>query len=276
MVLLTPSLQKTLDQDLERQCRAAGAIMRKHFKKSLTVTKKPDGSRVTNVDLAIAEWIVNHLPEYGIDLDLFSEETAKKPISKEKPVLIVDELDGTSHYIAKRNGFAHQTALWWPGEGLVCGMIYYPLEDILLKAWRGEQAQMVVQGVVHTMQPEIPGSWEEFRHYHTKRYRGAKYRILFAQMGFGEEQLVYTHADRTRKALKGDLHSILSLMRLIHPWDWAGEKVILEALGWRYAYLDGKPLDPFVTPPPNNKGYLACPETWFDRLSAAVLEHLDH
>ena len=95
-------------------------------------------------------------------------------------------------------------------------------------------------------------------------------------MGVQEEQIVYTHADRTRQALKGDIHSILSLMRLIHPWDWAGEKVILEALGWRYAYLDGQALDPFVSPPPTNKGYLACPEAWFERLSTAVLEHLEH
>ncbi|MEO1713069.1 MAG: inositol monophosphatase family protein, partial [Bacteroidota bacterium] len=217
---LTPSLKQLLDQDLEKQCRVAGAIMRKNFKKSLTVTKKPDGSRVTNVDLAIAEWIVKLLPQYATELDLFSEETARRPISQEKPVLIVDELDGTSHYIAKRNGFAHQTALWWPGEGLVCGMIYYPLEDILLKAWRGEKAQMLVQGVVHTMETAVPSTWADFRHYHTKRYRGSKYRVLFSQIGVQEDQLVYTHADRTRQALKGDLHSILSLMRYIHPWDW--------------------------------------------------------
>ena len=271
----TPSLKKALDQDLEMQCRAAGSIMRKHFKKSLTITKKSDGSRVTNVDLAIAAWIVDHLPQYATALDLFSEETVRQPISQKKPVLIVDELDGTSHYIAKRNGFAHQTALWWPGEGLVCGVIYYPIEDILLKAWRGEEPQMVVQGVAQVMKPSIPASWEDFRHYHTKRYRGAKYRALFSRMGFSEEQLIYTHADRSRQALKGNLHSILSLMRLIQPWDWAGEKVILEALGWRYAYLDGQPLDPFVSPPPNNKGYLACPESWIDRLSSKVQEHLD-
>lgn len=271
---LQKELQQTLDQALETQCRAAGALMRKHFRKSLTVTKKADGSRVTNVDLAIADWIVEQLPSYPVNLELFTEETQNRSWSGKKPVLIVDELDGTSYYIAKKRGFAHQTALWWPGEGLVCGMIYYPLADVLLKAWRGESVQIIEKGVVRKPVAASPSEFALLKHYHTKRYRGSKYRDLFARLGIRPEQLVYTHAERTWEVLEGKVDTILSLMSHIHPWDWAGEKVILEAAGWTYAYLDGQPLDPFRAPAPDNLGYLACPTPWFSQISDMILKEL--
>ncbi len=258
------------------QARAAGAIMRRFYKGDFRVFTKPDRSKVTEVDLKISEMLQKTVPEAFPGVILYSEESETGPIDRNRDHFVIDELDGTSYFIEEHQGFSHQAAFYKAGKGLVVGLVYYPIDDILLYAMRGHGAFLEHQGEVKALaarQQSKPS--HSLRFAQPARYRGDKYRQLLGSIGVDSDRIVKTTARRTLQFVQGELDVALFLMRRIPEWDWAGEKVVLEELGFSHTYLDGRPIEFGKEPASDNPGYLICHPDHRPRLMQQALAWLD-
>lgn len=255
---------------LKEQARAAGQIMRNHYGQDYSVYYKPDNSRVTDVDLAISDMIHQRSPEAFPSIGLYTEEGANRKITPNKDFFIIDELDGTSFFIENRKGFSHQAAFFSAQHGLLIGLVYLPLDDVMLYAIKGQGARKETAGGIETLDPPPVKDFGHLRYAHPARYRGSKYQDFYQKMGVAPDQLVMTSAYKTLQFVRGELDVSILLKGGMPVWDWAGEKVIVEELGYRYTYLDGREMRFGQVPTPRETGYLICPAP----LQATLIQHI--
>ena len=120
----------------EEVARVAGDVALKHFRSSLAVETKSDGSPVTIADRqaerAAREWIERHFPSDGI---LGEELGTTRPDARRRWVL--DPIDGTKTFV-------RGVPLWGTlvgvceGERVLAGAAYFPAVSELLVAAEGE------------------------------------------------------------------------------------------------------------------------------------------
>ena len=259
---------------LKRTAHRAGEVMRRYYGKEFGIYTKPDRSKVTDVDLAISELVQEAVRSSFSDIDLYSEESENPPVDPAASYFIIDELDGTSYLIEGTPGFSHQAA-YYDGRSrqLEIGLVYYPIEDILLYAVRGQGAYLEQNGIAQLL-PIRSGTpaLETLRFAHPARYRGNRYWDLYEALGITEGQVVMVTALRTLQLARQELDVMLFLKPSIPFWDLSGEKVIVEELGFHHGYLNGAPVRFGEAPPPGNAGYLICPETISVPLRQLILE----
>jgi fructose-1,6-bisphosphatase/inositol monophosphatase family enzyme len=210
------------------------------------------------------------------DILLYSEETNPKPaIEPNKNYFIIDELDGTAYFADGVTGFAHLAAYHNSEDGFAIGVMYYPLEDILLYAVKGQGAFMERNGEKMQLQAPPLKAWEELRFHHPLRYLGDKYKVLFDKMGISESRVFYPAGIlRTIEMVESKLEVAVLLQPYISPWDLAAEKAFLSELGFVYTFLDSIPVTFSDTRNNNNAGYLICPLAHQAQLIAEVTKHL--
>ena len=258
-------MHKEILEFMRLRARDAGRIMMSHLHGDYRVYTKPDRSRVTDVDLAVSEMmqeaVARQLPQIG----LYSEESPNKTILSGRPYFIVDELDGTSHYIDNKTGFSHQSAYYEPGAGLMIGLIYYPWNDSMLYAIKGQGAFLEQGGESRQLLPLPAKPFHQLLYFHSARFRGEKYMEVFRKLGVGDNRIIRTDARRTLLMAQGQLDVNLFLRPRIAIWDLAGEKVIIEELGFSHCYLDNSPVRFGQEPPRGNRGYLMCPAAWKEK-----------
>ena len=96
-------------QDLElirSAAREAGDLARRLAKAGVKVDIKPDGTPVSEADLAVDQFLFDHLMRARPDYGWLSEETADDPARLRcERVFIVDPIDGTRAFI--------KGAPWW-------------------------------------------------------------------------------------------------------------------------------------------------------------------
>lgn len=248
------------------QARRAADIMRRRFRGDFGVYIKPDGSKVTDVDLEISKIWQEARAEAFPEIGLYSEESPDKTIISGKDYFVVDELDGTSYFVDGRPGFSHQAAFYSHTEGLVVGILAYPLEEVTLYAVRGHGVVLQENGRSETVLPPMEKGREELYFGHPERYKGDKYYQLLDRLGVPGYRILQTNALRTLQMARHELDVNIFLMPRIEAWDWAGEKVIVEELGLNHSYLDGLPIHFGQAPRSGNPGYLLCPKAHKDWL----------
>lgn len=255
---------------LKEQAREAGAIMRKHYGGDFEVYYKPDHSRVTDVDLEISEMVHARSTAQFPEIGLYTEEGREKKFVPGKDYFIIDELDGTSFFIENTKGFSHQAAYYSAEDGLMAGLVYLPLDDIMLYAIRDHGAYMEVKGKQQQLDKVPVKNIADLRFAHPARFKGSKYRDFYAKLGVRDEQILLTSAYKTLQFVTGELDVSLLLKGGMPVWDWAGEKVIVEELGYRYTYLDGREMEFGISPEPPERGYLICPEPLREKLMQRI------
>ena len=165
---------ETVLTHLRDQALEAGEIMRHFFRNSeCKVYIKPDGSKVTDADLTISKMIQQRSAAAFPDILLYSEETNPKPtIEIGKNYFIIDELDGTNYFADGVTGFAHLAAYHDAKEGFAIGVLYYPLEDILLYAVKGQGAFIEQNREKTKLETPPVKPWTELYFAHPLRYLG--------------------------------------------------------------------------------------------------------
>jgi 3'(2'), 5'-bisphosphate nucleotidase len=104
--------------------------------------QKADHSPVTSADLAANRIIIERLSELTPDIPIISEESYLTPLLQRQHwprYWLIDPMDGTQEFVARSGDFAVSIALVehdWPA----LGVIYWPKEDILYYASRGNGA----------------------------------------------------------------------------------------------------------------------------------------
>jgi myo-inositol-1(or 4)-monophosphatase len=123
-----------------RAARAAGAELRRRLPEAQSVRFKSPQQPVTAADLAadriLRETLLGARPTYG----WLSEETADSParLARER-VWIVDPIDGTTSFLARRPEFVVSVALVERGIP-VAGVVYNPMTDETYHAAAGRGA----------------------------------------------------------------------------------------------------------------------------------------
>ncbi|MDX1667738.1 MAG: inositol monophosphatase family protein [Saprospiraceae bacterium] len=261
---------------LKRIAHEAGGIMRRHFQGNFKVYTKPDKTKVTDVDLAISEVVQEKVQKEFPDVVLYSEEYEDRRIEEGKSHFIIDELDGTSYFIDGIAGFSHQAAYYAGTSGrLEVGLIYYPIDDILLYAIRDQGVYLEEQGIAQRLPPVQTKPFDDLLYAHPARYKGDKYWDLFDALDVEDGRVVMINALRTFQFAQNQLDVAIFLKQHIPEWDWAGEKVIVEEMGFHHSYLDGEPIRFGEKPRKGNPGYLICPPPYRHQLINQVMSYLE-
>ena len=265
--------QDTILQFLIEQAHAAGAIMLQSYRKQYDIFTKADGSKVTSVDLAISKQFQAAQQQQFPEVNLFTEESQSKEAAAGKNYFIIDEIDGTSYFIDGIPGFSHQAAYFDTEKELSIGLVHFPLTNETVYGIKGEGAFLQTNGRTQVLKPPLFPPPDLLRFGHPQRYKGKKYQYLLQNIGADPTQIVYTTAYKTLQFIRGELEVSIYAKPFMAPWDWAGDKVILEELGFSYAYLNGKELDFLNHPIQNNPGYLICPAIYQQELSQKIMDN---
>jgi myo-inositol-1(or 4)-monophosphatase len=134
-----PATPKDLDRAI-RGAKAAGELALRGWEHDLEVRQKAPGQPVTLVDLAADRLLHDVLLSGGSDDGWLSEESADAADRlRRRRVWIVDPIDGTRSYVARRPEFTISIGLA-VGDEVVLGIVFNPATEELFRAIRGEGA----------------------------------------------------------------------------------------------------------------------------------------
>ena len=124
-------------QDLElirSAAREAGDLARRLAKAGVKVDIKPDGTPVSEADLAVDQFLFDHLMRARPDYGWLSEETADDPARLRcERVFIVDPIDGTRAFIKGAPWWVVSIAVVEHGR-TIAGALYAPDLDQMFEA----------------------------------------------------------------------------------------------------------------------------------------------
>lgn len=147
MTAITPTKTATpapsLEEDyaiLKKAVRDAGALANSYFRTDLQVQKKPDGSEVSEADLAVDAALKLNLTTRGKDYGWLSEESPDdRSRLKHSRVWMVDPIDGTSAFLRHIPEWTVSVALVENGVPIL-GVVYNPASDEFFHAMQGHGA----------------------------------------------------------------------------------------------------------------------------------------
>jgi 3'(2'), 5'-bisphosphate nucleotidase len=138
--------------EARRLAVAAGEILLEHYSDSPSVEWKAPGDPVTAADRSASTFIVENLKRLFPDDAILSEEEPDDPERlAHARVWMVDPMDGTREFIARRGEFAVMIGLVVDGVPAV-GAVYQPTEDKLYYGTPGAGAFMARKGTVTPLQ----------------------------------------------------------------------------------------------------------------------------
>jgi 3'(2'), 5'-bisphosphate nucleotidase len=135
----------------------AGAAILKVDRSRMHVEGKPDGSPVTEADLAADRIIADGLMRLAPAIPQLSEEhAAARGASGSAAFFLVDPLDGTKEFVAGRNEFTVNLALVVNGTPLL-GILGAPALGLIWRGLVGHGAErLTVASGTNTLGPAIP------------------------------------------------------------------------------------------------------------------------
>jgi myo-inositol-1(or 4)-monophosphatase len=127
-----------LDAWLQSVAQQAGRMAMDYFAGSFEVTEKPDGSPVTTADLAIDRFLRQSIHnKYPHDLVLSEETPPPRAPDECRRVWLVDPIDGTAFFVARRPEWGVLLALWERRE-IVASIAHFPAMHLTLMATKGK------------------------------------------------------------------------------------------------------------------------------------------
>ncbi len=232
--------------------RAAGATALSYFNRNTPVYRKPDGSEVTDADLAVdAELragLAGARPGYG----WLSEESADDPARLEaQRVWIVDPIDGTRAFVLDKPQWVISAALVEAGQP-VAAAIFNPSRDEMFTAFLGEGAQFNDAPIKVSGCDALHGA-----HILTPASVAKRAGWSAADAPDVETSFVYSIAYRLGLVAAGRADGLISLGRK-SEWDVAAGTLIVQEASGRVTSTAGAAYQ-FNKPEPVCEGTLAAP-----------------
>jgi myo-inositol-1(or 4)-monophosphatase len=244
------SADRAADLELaKRAARAAGDVVMKYFGTELVVEHKSPSQPLTIADLEadalLKQVLLGDRPDYG----WLSEETHDSgERAHRRRVWIVDPIDGTRSFIARRPEFAISIGLCEDGA-VVAGLVYNPAADELFTAIAGGGAFVEARGsepqrmhvseralgeklVLLASRSEIAaGEFDPFHGgWHIEPVGSTAYKL--ARIAWGRGELFLSRGPKSE-------------------WDVCGGVLLVHEAGGRVTDLDGSEMrfnraDPYV------------------------------
>jgi myo-inositol-1(or 4)-monophosphatase len=250
---------------IEEAVRAAGGIALEARQATSRHWKKPDGTPVSDADLAVNRLLEERLrtayPEYG----WLSEETGDTADRLERErIWVVDPIDGTSAFLAGDSGWCIAVALIEATRPVAAG-IYRPLTDQYFSAERGAGARLDGRPIQASRRAALEGAslvvkprvlkldiWEKpWPPVRTAMTASIALRLCAVACGEGDGSFGL--------GAKSD-------------WDLAAGDLIVHEAGGRMGDLDGRTMR-FNRPETRQNGFLASGAALFEALKAQAGAH---
>jgi myo-inositol-1(or 4)-monophosphatase len=222
------------DLELVEACvREAGAIAREIFAGHCKTWAKSDGSPVTEADLAVNKYLIEHLcgarPDYAW-LSEESEDDRARLVAKR--IFVVDPIDGTLAFVKRRPHFTVSVAVVEDGRP-VTACVYNPITDECFTAATGDGAYLDGKPIRVTGRAELEGCniliskasmvdprwnapWPEM---HIENPNSIAYRVSLVAAGMFDAGLT---------------------MASLHDWDLAACDLVVREAGGLLTSIDGE------------------------------------
>jgi myo-inositol-1(or 4)-monophosphatase len=143
---------------LKSAVRNAGALANSYFRRQVEVRKKPDGSEVSEADLAVDAALKLALMTRRKDYGWLSEESPDdRERLKHSRVWMIDPIDGTSAFLRHDPEWTVSAALVENGVP-VLGLVYAPAKDEMFRAMRGRGAFLNDEPIRTSDKPTLEGA----------------------------------------------------------------------------------------------------------------------
>lgn len=244
--MITPAEPGVWLEEVVVLATEAGRRILDVYERQFDVSRKDDGSPLTDADRAAHETIVARLATLTPGIPVLSEESARIDYSERagwQRFWLVDPLDGTKEFVNRNGEFTVNIALIENGTP-VLGVVYVPVTGVSYLAVHGQ------------------GAWKETggcdrQPIRVRRYRGGRATVVASRSHRGDA--VDRFLDNL-KAREGEydtesLGSSLKLCRVaegaadVYPrlgptseWDTAAAQCVVESAGGHVTDLDGQPL----------------------------------
>ena len=216
--------------------RRMGLVAKRHFRTTLVVESKRDGSPVTVADRAAEtearEWVMSRFPNDGI---LGEEFEAHRPEAPRR--WIIDPIDGTKTFIRGVPLWGSLVAVC-EGERVLAGAASFPALDELIAAapglgcwWNGSRAQ--VSGVNEIGSAAVLTTDERFLKH--------KDRVEVWQRLSSHAAVSRSWGDCYGYLLVATGRAEVMLDAVMSPWDAAALQPIVTEAGGVFTDWEGKP-----------------------------------
>ena len=207
---------------------------------------------VTNVDLAVQNFLKEELGKVFPEISLIAEEKENLGLSKEETYWILDPIDGTTNLIRDYHLSAVSLGLYENGE-ITFGVVYNPFTEELFYGAKGEGAYLNGAPIQVSNQPEFRDAVVSFGSSPYEKNRAKElfpvfYNIFmncadFRRTGSAALDICYVACGRQHAYLEQNLK----------PWDYSGASIILREAGGVITDWGNKEL-PYLS----NSDILAC------------------
>ncbi|MCD7734816.1 MAG: inositol monophosphatase [Clostridiales bacterium] len=196
---------------------------------------------VTQADLAVQEALRAELSRRWPGIGFLAEEDAARPADRDRPLWILDPIDGTNNLIHGFRESAVSLALW-DGRRTVMGVVYNPFQQETFSATLGQGARWNGRPIRVSDRPDLAHSLAIFG---TSPYEKDR-----ADQVFRQAKEVYLHTEDLRRGGSAALElckvaagrAELYFEFDLKPWDYAAGQLILHEAGGTCTDLTGGPL----------------------------------
>ena len=233
--LLSPATVKHVGQI----AREAGQRVYRHFFAAFKVWEKGPGDLLTDADVEAHDYITKALTTAFPQTLVWSEE-GEIPEDPDRPLWLVDPVDGTTNFAHRFPVFVVSIALWWEGKP-VLGVVYDPLRDHLFSALRGRGAclnhrhRLHVTSTTRLDRALIACDWTRGR---------SRPRLIAAVNAIGHEVQALRCLGAAALSLAyvaaGWLDAYFNAQ--LQPWDFAAGALLVEEAGGLTSDWQGNPL----------------------------------
>ncbi len=205
------------------------------------VTEKGAADFVTNVDVAVQDFLTGELHALFPEIEMIAEEKENLNLSRDKKYWILDPIDGTTNLIYGFRISSVSLALYEQGE-IVMGVVYNPFMDEMFTAAKGEGAFLNGQAIHTTEHVELQNAVISFG---SCPYDKSRSKELFEMF----ERIYVKCADFRRTASAALEFCYVACGRQqgymelnLKPWDYAAGSLILKEAGGAASKWNGEEL----------------------------------
>jgi 3'(2'), 5'-bisphosphate nucleotidase len=247
----------------------AGAILLEHYSEATQVEWKGKNDPVTAADRAASRFIVDELRSRFSDDAVLSEEEKDNLARLKNPRLwVIDPMDGTKEFIARRPEFSVMIGLAVEGIARL-GVVYQPIDGKLYFGAQGQGAGMTHAGATRVLRVSAENEFSRATMALSRSHLSSQTEAIRRQLGI--EQTIQTGSIGLKVGLIAESRADVYVQgRGTSLWDTCGPEAILHEAGGRMTDASGAPLRYDIAEVRNLQGVIATNGVLHDRVIDVV------
>jgi 3'(2'), 5'-bisphosphate nucleotidase len=247
----------------------SGELLLEHYAKEPSVEWKGRNDPVTAADRAASRFIVEQLRKrFPNDAILSEEEKDDLNRMRNSRVWVIDPMDGTKEFIARRGEFAVMIGLAVNGVAQL-GVVYQPTEDKLYSAAPGGGATLRERGTVRALHVSETGDFAQATMALSRSHLSGTTESIRKKLGI--ERTLQTGSIGIKVGLICEGRADVYVQgRGTSLWDTCAPEAILHEAGGRMTDSLGHPFRYDVAEVRNLRGVIATNGTLHDKVVETV------